>query len=265
MRFVRSGGITVYYNKRGSGSPLLLLHGIGSNSFSWRYQFQDLSCNNTVMAWDAPGYGQSSDPVPKIMKIRHYTNCVKDLLDEEAAPAEAPAIARVEAVVVDNAYSLDAALQAEAAELDTEPTLSTEVSVVAQTETVPENAETVMEKKIASLDAEAAEFDATGAAEAEEDILPPLPPEPEIFLISLATYESEAEALEAWEMISETHAGLLRKLPFVLQPIEMEAGGEEGAGQYVELIVGPLDSPLKSRTLCAALRAHKHVCRTIEK
>ncbi len=190
---------------------------------------------------------------------------VEDLLDEEAAPAEAPAIAQVEAVVVDNAYSLDAALQAEAAEPDTEPTLSTEVSVVAQTETVPENAETVMENKIASLDAEAAEFDATGAAEAEEDILPPLPPEPEIFLISLATYESEAEALEAWEMISETHAGLLRKLPFVLQPIEMEAGGEEGAGQYVELIVGPLDSPLKSRTLCAALRAHKHVCRTIEK
>lgn len=83
MRFMRSGKIKVHYKKRGCGPPLLLLHGIGSNSFSWRQQLQDLSCHYTVVAWDAPGYGQSSDPVPKVMKVRHYADCVKDLLDEQ--------------------------------------------------------------------------------------------------------------------------------------------------------------------------------------
>jgi pimeloyl-ACP methyl ester carboxylesterase len=81
--FVKSGEIKVHYKKRGCGPPLLLLHGIGSNSFSWRQQLQDLSHDYTVLAWDAPGYGQSSDPVPTVMKIRHYVDCVKDLLDEQ--------------------------------------------------------------------------------------------------------------------------------------------------------------------------------------
>ena len=80
---MRSGEIKVHYKKIGCGPPLLLLHGIGSNSFSWRQQLQELSCNYTVVAWDAPGYGQSSDPVPMVMKVRHYVDCVKDLLDEQ--------------------------------------------------------------------------------------------------------------------------------------------------------------------------------------
>ena len=99
------------------------------------------------------------------------------------------------------------------------------------------------------------------AAETEEIFFPPLPPEPEIFLISLATFESEAAALEAWEKISTTHAGLLRNLPFELLPFDM--GEDGGDGQFVELIVGPLDTPLKTRTLCGTLRAHGHVCRPI--
>jgi hypothetical protein len=130
----------------------------------------------------------------------------------------------------------------------------------------------------AALDAEAAAFDAARESEKMDDLLIPLPPEPEIFLISLATFESEALALAAWEKISTTHAGLLRKLPFELRPLDLgylsdlasnnDADADDGdgaVGQYVELIVGPVDSPLKSRTLCAVLRAHGHVCRTIEK
>src|SRR5262245_2255693 len=53
----------IHYEAIGSGFPLLLLHGIGSNSRSWRQQLAGLSSEFTVIAWDAPGYGQSSDPV----------------------------------------------------------------------------------------------------------------------------------------------------------------------------------------------------------
>jgi len=78
--------------------------------------------------------------------------------------------------------------------------------------------------------------------------------------ISLATYETESLALATWDKIRTTHAGLLTRLSYKLQPIDM---GDEG--QYVELIVGPLDSLTRALSLCAVLRDHNHVCRTIER
>ncbi|MBT5037523.1 MAG: hypothetical protein HOM52_03340 [Rhodospirillaceae bacterium] len=183
---------------------------------------------------------------------------VEDLLDEEAAPAEAPIIEQAEVVTETKVAGPN-----EAVEVEVAPPV--EAPAVEQAEQVAENKVARLD---AALDAEATAFDAELApdtTDADEDILPPLPPEPEIFLISLATYESEAAALEAWQIISTTHAGLLRKLPFEFQPIEAAAADGEDTGKYVELIVGPLDTPLKSRTLCATLRAHGHVCRTIER
>ena len=47
----------------GRGAPLVLLHGIGSGSGSWVRQLEALSPVRDVLAWDAPGYGQSA-PVP---------------------------------------------------------------------------------------------------------------------------------------------------------------------------------------------------------
>lgn len=44
----------------GDGSPLLLLHGIGSTSRAWAGQFAALSGDRPVIAWDAPGYGEST-------------------------------------------------------------------------------------------------------------------------------------------------------------------------------------------------------------
>jgi 3-oxoadipate enol-lactonase len=40
---------------------VLLLHGIGSSSASFRYQLAALSDAFTLVAWDAPGYGDSAD------------------------------------------------------------------------------------------------------------------------------------------------------------------------------------------------------------
>jgi pimeloyl-ACP methyl ester carboxylesterase len=41
---------------------VLLLHGLGSSSWSWRHQLADLAPDYHVVAWDAPGYGHSIDP-----------------------------------------------------------------------------------------------------------------------------------------------------------------------------------------------------------
>lgn len=45
-----------------TGPVVLLLHGIGGSSASFQPQLDGLSANHRVLAWDAPGYGASTDP-----------------------------------------------------------------------------------------------------------------------------------------------------------------------------------------------------------
>jgi len=76
-------GAILHYETAGEGPPLVLLHGIGSNSRSWRRQLEALSGKFRVIAWDAPGYGRSSDPPDKQIKpsILFYVECVRRLVD----------------------------------------------------------------------------------------------------------------------------------------------------------------------------------------
>lgn len=48
------------YLEQGSGTPFVLLHGVGSAARSWKHQLEGLSKSFRVIAWDAPGYGGSS-------------------------------------------------------------------------------------------------------------------------------------------------------------------------------------------------------------
>ena len=53
----------IAYRRSGGGAPLVLLHGIGSASASWLRQLRSLSDRFTVLAWNAPGYSEST-PLP---------------------------------------------------------------------------------------------------------------------------------------------------------------------------------------------------------
>ena len=75
------GGSTIHYESAGTGRPLVLLHGIGSNSRSWNRQLEILSRDFNVIAWDAPGYGRSSDPDGR-PSIVYYARQLAGLLDE---------------------------------------------------------------------------------------------------------------------------------------------------------------------------------------
>lgn len=57
---VSTAGGDIAYRRAGQGPLLVLLHGIGSASGSWLRQLQALQNHFTVLAWDAPGYGQST-------------------------------------------------------------------------------------------------------------------------------------------------------------------------------------------------------------
>ncbi|HEX7297957.1 MAG TPA: alpha/beta fold hydrolase [Solirubrobacteraceae bacterium] len=55
-------GLQVAYQRAGDGPSLVLLHGAIADSRVWRPQIEALSDEFTVVAWDAPGAGLSSDP-----------------------------------------------------------------------------------------------------------------------------------------------------------------------------------------------------------
>lgn len=68
-------GLRIAYKRAGNGPPLILLHGIYDDSRVWRPQLEGLSDEFTVVAWDAPGCGQSSDP-PETFSISDWADCL---------------------------------------------------------------------------------------------------------------------------------------------------------------------------------------------
>ena len=72
---VEVGGLRVAYRRAGQGPPLVLLHGGLSDSREWRRQLEGLADEFTVLAWDAPGCGESSDP-PATFRLPDYADCL---------------------------------------------------------------------------------------------------------------------------------------------------------------------------------------------
>ena len=76
MDVVEVGGLQIAYERVGSGPALVLLHGyVGDGPVTWRRQLDGLSDEFTVVAWDAPGAGRSSDP-PEGFGIDGYADCL---------------------------------------------------------------------------------------------------------------------------------------------------------------------------------------------
>jgi pimeloyl-ACP methyl ester carboxylesterase len=73
-------GLRIAYRRAGEGPPLVLLHGFVGNSREWRREIEDLSDEFTVVAWDAPGSGGSSDP-PETFRLPDYADCLAALID----------------------------------------------------------------------------------------------------------------------------------------------------------------------------------------
>lgn len=55
-------GINTRYLTAGEGSPLVLLHGVGTSSGEWSWVMPDLARNHRVYAIDLPGYDGSYEP-----------------------------------------------------------------------------------------------------------------------------------------------------------------------------------------------------------
>lgn len=57
------GPMSVHVRRHGSGPPLLLVHGLMTSSYSWRYVFDRLGAHFTCYAPDLPANGRSDAPM----------------------------------------------------------------------------------------------------------------------------------------------------------------------------------------------------------
>jgi len=73
-------GLSIAYQRAGSGPGFVLLHGFTLDSRSWRPQIDGLLDRFTVIAWDAPGAGQSDDP-PGTFGIGDWAHALAGVLD----------------------------------------------------------------------------------------------------------------------------------------------------------------------------------------
>lgn len=75
-RAVIGPGRVISYLEQGSGEPVLLLHGVGSAARSWLGQLQDPAAGCRFIAWDAPGYGDSTMLADAAPPPRDYADAV---------------------------------------------------------------------------------------------------------------------------------------------------------------------------------------------
>lgn len=84
---VEAGGHRIAYRERGSGPPLVLLHGWPLDSREWWRQLNGLADEFRVVAWDAPGAGRSPDP-PETFRLADWADCLAQFLEVlDLAPA----------------------------------------------------------------------------------------------------------------------------------------------------------------------------------
>jgi pimeloyl-ACP methyl ester carboxylesterase len=83
---IRVAGLEVAYDRAGSGPPLVFVHGAAGDAREWRPQMVGLSDDFTVIAWDEPGAGRSSD-VPAGFGLTGYARALAALVETLDAPA----------------------------------------------------------------------------------------------------------------------------------------------------------------------------------
>lgn len=83
MEVVHAHGLEIAYARVGEGAPLVLVHGAAEDGRVWQPQVAGLADELTVVAWDEPGAGRSSD-VPAGFALPDYASCLAALIESVA-------------------------------------------------------------------------------------------------------------------------------------------------------------------------------------
>jgi pimeloyl-ACP methyl ester carboxylesterase len=80
VEVIRANGLEIAYERVGEGPPLVLVHGATVDARMWQPQLAALADEFTVVAWDEPGAGRSSN-VPTDFGLADYAHCLAALID----------------------------------------------------------------------------------------------------------------------------------------------------------------------------------------
>lgn len=79
-RFVEAGGMRWHVQVMGEGPALLLLHGTGASTHSWRDVMPKLAANYTVVAMDLPGHAFTNPPSRNSLSLPGMAAAIAALL-----------------------------------------------------------------------------------------------------------------------------------------------------------------------------------------
>jgi pimeloyl-ACP methyl ester carboxylesterase len=81
VEVIRARGLDVAYQRLGEGPPLVFVHGAGDDGRIWQPQLAALADEFTVVAWDEPGVGRSSD-LPVEFALADYAQCLAAVVED---------------------------------------------------------------------------------------------------------------------------------------------------------------------------------------
>jgi pimeloyl-ACP methyl ester carboxylesterase len=88
MSEIRVNDVLLSYEERGSGEPILCIHGTGSSAALWQDAVAELARHGRTIVYDRRGFGRSERPEPFVTNVHLQADDAAALLDAlDAAPA----------------------------------------------------------------------------------------------------------------------------------------------------------------------------------
>jgi len=83
MPYATVNGLRTYFDREGSGRPMVMVHGASQDSTSWRYNVPYFASDYDVLAVDLPGHGKSEIPADgPVRSVRPYADHIWGLIRE---------------------------------------------------------------------------------------------------------------------------------------------------------------------------------------
>lgn len=80
MEVISANGLEIVYARVGDGPPIVFVHGASEDGRVWQPQLTALADEFTLVAWDEPGAGRSSD-LPAGFRLVDYADCLAGLIE----------------------------------------------------------------------------------------------------------------------------------------------------------------------------------------
>lgn len=75
--------VKLYYQEEGNGPPLLLIHGFGASTYTWRHVAPELARTHRVIAVDLKGFGQSDKPFDGRYSVFDQAELLAQLIEDK--------------------------------------------------------------------------------------------------------------------------------------------------------------------------------------